>query len=76
MTLRWRPEIARATSPHLTSAPPPRPTRAVSTGTHLVDGEGRCPRPCGRDTAQWNGDSPGAPPFVQPTEGRAGGVGR
>ena len=37
-----------------------------------LNGEGRCPPPCGRGTAQWNRDSPGAP-LTPPPQGKGRG---
>ena len=43
----------------------------MSIWTHLVNGEGRCPRPCGPDTEQRDRDSPGALE-VQSAKGKDG----
>ena len=47
----------------------------VSAWTHLANGEGSCPPPCGPDTGQWHRDSPGAA-LAAPPERKEGCAGR
>ena len=52
---------------------PPTAGMGVSARTHVANGEGRCPPPCGPDTEQWNRDSLGAM-LAQSPERKEGGV--